>query len=238
MFNELSPRVAALKKRFDEFMAEELVPAEKVYEAQHAAQADRWQHPPVFHELKAKARSAGLWNLWLPASDYGPGLTNLEYSTFCESMGRIAFAAEVFNCSAPDTGNMEVLVRYATDEQKQRWLVPLLDGEIRSCFAMTEWAVASSDATNVQASIRREGDEYVINGHKWYTSGAPDPRCKIAIFMGKSNPEAAPHRQQSMILVPLETSGVTVVRPLHVFGYDDAPHGHAETRFDNVRVPV
>lgn len=238
MFAELSPRVAALKKRFDEFVMEEVVPAEAVYDAQHAAQEDRWQHPPVFHEIKAKAKSAGLWNLWLPESEYGPGLTNLEYARFCEVMGRIHFAAEIFNCSAPDTGNMEVLVRYGTLEQKQRWLEPLLAGEIRSCFAMTEPDVASSDATNIRSSIVRAGDEYLINGHKWYTSGAPDPRCKIAIFMGKSDPEAATHKQQSMILVPMETPGVTVVRPLHVLGFDDAPHGHAETLWQNVRVPA
>ena len=241
MFVQPSPRVAALKKRFDEFFAEEVVPAEAVYNAQHAELAqrgERWQHPPVFHELKAKAKAAGLWNLFLPESDYGSGLTNLEYAPFCEVMGRILFAAEVFNCSAPDTGNMEVFVRYGTPEQRKQWLEPLLAGEIRSCFAMTEMGVASSDATNIQSSIVRDGDHYIINGHKWWTSGAPDPRCKIAIFMGKTDPTAPPHQQQSMVLVPMDTPGVTVVRPLTVFGYDDAPHGHAEMKFENVRVPV
>jgi acyl-CoA dehydrogenase len=238
LFGEPSPRVRALKERFDIFMAERVVPAEATYSAQHAASPNRWLHPPIFEELKAEAKALGLWNLFLPDSDQGPGLSNLEYAPFCEAMGRIPFAAEVFNCSAPDTGNMEVLVRYGTEAQKRTWLAPLLSGEIRSCFAMTEPAVASSDATNVQATIQRDGDHYVVNGHKWWTSGAMDPRCKIAILLGKTDPSAETHRQQSMILIPLDAPGVTIVRPLTVFGYDDAPHGHAETLFENVRVPV
>ena len=230
--------VSALRERFERFFADHVVPAERVYYEQQVALQDRWVPPPILEELKAKARSAGLWNLFLPGSEYGAELTNHEYAPFCETMGRILFAAEVFNCSAPDTGNMEVLARYGTQEQKDRWLVPLLAGEIRSCFAMTEPGVASSDATNICSTIHRDGDDYVINGTKWWTSGAPDKRCKIAIFMGKTDASAPPHRQQSMILVPLDTPGVHVRRRLTVFGYDDAPHGHAEIAFEDVRVPA
>jgi len=189
-------------------------------------------------ELKTKARKAGLWNLFLPESDRGAGLTNAEYAPLCEVMGRVGFAPEVFNCAAPDTGNMEVIERYGTDEHKKRWLEPLLDGKIRSAFAMTEPAVASSDATNIQTEIRRDGDQYVINGRKWWTSGILDPRCQILIVMGRSNPDAPPHKQQSQILVPRDTPGITVKRFLPVFGYDDAPHGHGEVLFENVRVPA
>ena len=219
-------------------MDEHLYPNEAAIAAGNDA-GDRWQPAPLIDELKAKARDAGLWNLFLPESEHGAGLTNLEYAPLCEIMGRSPYAPEVFNCSAPDTGNMEVLARYGTEEQKKQWLVPLLAGEIRSAFAMTEPAVASSDATNIEARIVREGDSYVINGRKWWTSGAPDPRCKILIFMGKTDPTNPDrHKQQSMILVPLDTPGVEIVRILPVFGYDDAPHGHAEVDFKNVRVPA
>lgn len=220
-------------------MEEHVYPNESVYEEQLSQQKDRWAEvPPVIEELKAKAKKEGLWNLFLPESDLGAGLTNLEYAPLCEIMGRSPIGPEVFNCNAPDTGNMEVLVRYGTEEQKKKWLEPLLNGDIRSCFAMTEPDVASSDATNIESSIVRDGDEYVLNGRKWWTSGAGDPRCKIAIFMGKNDPNAPRHEQQSMILVPLDTPGVKIERMLSVYGYDHAPHGHGELTFDNVRVPA
>ncbi len=225
-----------LHERLTAFMAEHVHPAEAAYVAQVAE--DRWRPPPVVEELKAKARAAGLWNLFLPESDYGVGLANLEYAPLCEVMGRVPWAPEVFNCSAPDTGNMEVLARYGSPAQKDRWLKPLLAGDIRSCFAMTEPDVASSDATNIRSHIERRGDEYVINGRKWWTSGAGDPRCKVAIFMGQTDPAAEPYRRQSMVLVPMDARGVTVRRMLTVYGYDDAPHGHAEVTFENVTVPA
>jgi acyl-CoA dehydrogenase len=221
------------------FIDEHVYPAERTYDDQLNSQPSRWQSPPVMEELKAKARRAGLWNLFLPDSDYGAGLTNLEYAPLCEIMGRSPIAPEVFNCSAPDTGNMEVLTRYGTPEQKREWLEPLLDGRIRSAFAMTEPKVASSDATNIESSVARRGDEYILNGHKWWISGTGDPRCKILIFMGKSDPRHPDkYKQQSMILVPRDAPGIRVVRMLTVFGYDDAPHGHGEVVFENVRVPA
>lgn len=234
---EYSDKVKYLQKKLSGFMDEYIYPnEEKFYEQLNSG--DRWKVIPIIEELKPKAKAEGLWNLFLPESELGAGLTNLEYAPLCEIMGRVPWASEVFNCSAPDTGNMEVLVRYGTAEQKEAWLKPLLEGEIRSCFAMTEPEVASSDATNIQASIVRKGDEYVINGRKWWTSGAGDPRCKIAIFMGKTDPSAPTHKQQSMILVPMDAPGVKIERMLHVFGYDDAPHGHAEVTFTDVRVPA
>jgi len=233
---EFSNKTKELQRRLQAFMAEHIYPNEPRF--QDEIERDRWKPTRVIEELKPKARAAGLWNLFLPNDESGAGLTNLEYAPLCEIMGRSVMAPEVFNCSAPDTGNMEVLARYGTPEQQGRWLKPLLEGEIRSCFAMTEPEVASSDATNIRASIVREGDEYVINGRKWWTSGAGDPRCKVAIFMGKTNASAAVHIQQSMILVPLDTPGVKIVRLLSVFGYDHAPHGHAEIAFENVRVPT
>jgi acyl-CoA dehydrogenase len=234
----VSPRTEELAARVTAFMDEYIYPAEPVFERQLEAAANRWEPLPVMAELKAKAKAADLWNLFLPKRHYPDALTNLEYAPLCEIMGRSPIGPEPFNCSAPDTGNMETLILYGTDEQKERWLKPLMDGEIRSCFAMTEPAVASSDATNIRAEIRRDGDHYVVNGRKWWTSGAMDRRCKIAIVMGMTNPDAEPHRRQSMILVPLDTPGVKVVRALSLFGYDDAPHGHAEVVFDNVRVPA
>jgi acyl-CoA dehydrogenase len=233
-----SPKTAALIERLTRFMQAHIYPNETRFARQVAA-GDRWQPVQLMEELKAQARGAALWNLFLPESDRGAGLTNLEYAPLCEIMGRIWWAPEVFNCSAPDTGNMEVLVRYGTEAQKEQWLVPLLEGRIRSCFAMTEPAVASSDATNIEASIRRDGEDYVINGRKWWASGAIDPRCKLFIFMGKTdagNPDR--HRQQSMVIVPRDAKGVSVLRHLNVFGYDDAPHGHGEVLFEDVRVPV
>lgn len=235
---ETTERATKLANKLTAFMDEYVYPAEAVFEEQLESQGDRWQIPPIMEELKAKAREAGLWNLFLPESDYGAGLTNLEYAGLCEIMGRSPIGPEAFNCSAPDTGNMEVLVRYGTPEQRKQWLDPLLDGKIRSCFAMTEPAVASSDATNIEASITRDGDDYVINARKWWTSGAMDKRCKISIFMGKTDPNAEKHKQQSMILVPMDTPGVKVERGLTVFGYDHAPHGHAEVTFTDVRVPA
>ena len=235
---EVSPKAAALAIRLKVFMDEHIYPNEAVFRAQ-VDDGDRWQPTAIVEALKPKARAAGLWNLFLPESQYGAGLTNLEYAPLCEIMGRSpVFAPEVFNCSAPDTGNMEVLARYGTDEHRRRWLEPLLAGRIRSCFAMTEPDVASSDATNIRSSIVGDGSDYVINGRKWYISGAGDPRCTIAIFMGKTNPGAPRHQQQSMILVPMDTPGITIKRVLPVFGYDDAPHGHAEITFENVRVPA
>src|SRR5271154_5904722 len=236
---EVSPKVERLRARLLDFMAAHVYPAEKLFERQLNEAPSRWQIPPIMEELKAKARDAGLWNLFLPESALGAGLNNLEYAPLCEIMGRSPIAPEVFNCSAPDTGNMETLVRYATPEQQERWLKPLLAGEIRSSFAMTEPAVASSDATNIEARIERDGNQgYVVNARKWWTSGAMDPRCKIFILMGKTDPNAPRHEQQSMILVPRDTPGLRVVRPLSVFGYDDAPHGHAEVEFKDVRVPA
>ena len=234
---DYSPRVKELQMRLRAFMDAHVYPNEARHDAE-VEQPDRWQPTPVVEELKALAKAAGLWNLFLPESARGAGLANVEYAPLCEIMGRVSFAPEVFNCSAPDTGNMEVLERYGTPAQREQWLVPLLDGRIRSAFAMTEPDVASSDATNIRSSIVRDGDHYVINGRKWWTSGAGDPRCRIIIFMGKSNSDAPPHAQQSMILVPRDTPGVTVLRHLPVFGYDDAPHGHMEVDYDNVRVPA
>ena len=238
MSSEHSTKSQELQTRLAAFMDEYIYPNEKVYKRQ-INEGDRWQPVPIIEELKPRARAAGLWNLFLPESEYGAGLTNAEYAPLCEIMGRAApFAPEVFNCSAPDTGNMEVLVRYGSAEQRRVWLDPLLAGQIRSCFAMTEPDVASSDATNIQSAIVREGECYVVNGRKWWTSGAGDPRCRVAIFMGKSDPKAEKHKQQSMILVPMDAPGVTVRRMLPVFGYDDAPHGHGEVTFENVRVPA
>jgi len=225
--------------RIQAFMDAEILPSEAVYQRQVESASSRWCVPAVMEELKAKAREKGLWNLFLPESEYGSGLTNLEYAPLCELMGRSPIAPEAFNCSFPDTGNMEVLVRYGTSEQRRQWLEPLLAGTIRSAFAMTEPDVASSDATNIRSSIVRDGNQYVINGRKWWTSGIGDPRCKVLIFMGKTDPgNADRHRQQSMILIPRETPGITLVRMLRVFGYDDAPHGHGELLFEDVRVPV
>jgi acyl-CoA dehydrogenase len=244
---DFSPRQRELMRRVSEFMDEHVYPAEPTYEAQ-MAEGERWKVIPVLEELKAKAKKAGLWNMFMPPCSGHPHvddrfvfeglqLTNLEYAPLCEMMGRVSFAPEVFNCSAPDTGNMEVFQRFGTLEQKERWLRPLMNGEIRSAFLMTEPAVASSDATNIQTRIESDGDDYVINGRKWWSSGVGDPRCKIAIVMGRTNPDAPTHAQQSQVLVPLDAPGVKVLRMLPVFGYDDAPHGHAEVLLENVRVP-
>ncbi len=235
---EISPRVAALRDRVEAFMVESVYPNERRY-YDEAEKLGPWQVYPVVEELKPLAREAGLWNLFLPQSEHGAGLTNYEYATLCETMGRSHLAPELFNCSAPDTGNMEVLARYGTPEHQERWLKPLLAGEIRSCFAMTEPAVASSDATNIESSIVREGDDYIINGHKWYTTNATDPRCKVCIFMGKTDPDNPDrHRQQSMILVPMDAPGVKVIRPIAVFGFYGVPDRASEVVFENVRVPA
>jgi acyl-CoA dehydrogenase len=231
-----SKKVEDLQRRLRAFMDEYIYPNEQRF--QDEVERNRWSPTAVMEELKAKARAAGLWNLFLPDDEHGAGLTNLEYAPLCEIMGRSMMASEVFNCSAPDTGNMEVLARYGTPEQKERWLKPLLAGQIRSCFAMTEPAVASSDATNIEASIVRDDNEYVLNGRKWWASGAGDPRCKLAIFMGKTDPSAPRYQQQSMVLAPMSAPGVKIERLLTVFGYDHAPHGHGEVVFTNVRVPV
>jgi acyl-CoA dehydrogenase len=235
---EYSDKVKELRERLQAFTQEFIYPNEKTF-YQQVAQGDRWEPTQIIEDLKPKARAAGLWNLFLPASRHGAGLTNLEYAPLCEIMGRIPWAPEVFNCSAPDTGNMETLERYGSEEHKREWLIPLLDGKIRSCFAMTEPEVASSDATNIRSRIERAGNEYVINGRKWWSSGAGDPRCKLFIFMGKTDPDnTSKYFQQSMILIARDTPGVKVLRPLSVFGYDDAPHGHMEVLFENVRVPA
>ena len=244
-----TPKVQELRERVQAFMNEHVYPAEPAYWAEiqaNTAAGRRWTPLETIERLKPKARAAGLWNLFLPPRaenhgptlQYGSGLTNLEYAPLSEIMGAVPWASEVFNCSAPDTGNMETIARYGSTEHHKQWLEPLLEGQIRSAFAMTEPAVASSDATNIEARIERQGDEYVINGRKWWTSGAGDPRCKIIIFMGKTDPDAPRHSQQSMVLVPMDTKGIKVVRPLSVFGYDDAPHGHMEVLFENVRVPT
>jgi len=232
-----STKVEDYQTKLLTFMDDHVYPNERTYVEQHEA-GEKWVSPAIMEEMKVKARDVGLWNLFLPEAEYGAGLTNLEYAPLCEIMGRSPIGPEVFNCSAPDTGNMEVLVRYGSDAQKERWLKPLLAGEIRSAFAMTEPDVASSDATNIQSRIERDGDEYVLNGRKWWTSGAGDQACKVFIFMGKTDPEAEKYKQQSMILVPVETPGVTLVRPLSVYGYDHAPHGHFEVDFKDVRVPA
>jgi len=237
MFFEFTEKVKDLQTRLTAFMEGHIYPNEGIFIKQ-VNEGDRWQPAPVVEELKARACEEGLWNLFLPESEYGAGLTNYEYAPLCEIMGRTPWAPEVFNCSAPDTGNMETLVRYGNEEQKEKWLKPLLAGEIRSAFCMTEPDVASSDATNIRASIIRDGDQYVIDGNKWWASGGGDPRCRLLIFMGKTDPDAPIHKQQSMIIVPADTPGVNIKRNLTVFGYDHAPHGHAQILFENVRVPA
>jgi acyl-CoA dehydrogenase len=238
MLKELSTNAKELQARLLVFMEENIYPNESLFQEQLNAGESRWIVPPIIEELKEKAKAEGLWNLFLQDTESGQGLSNYEYAHLCEIMGRSLIAPEIFNCNAPDTGNMEVFIKYGTEEQKKQWLEPLLKGEIRSIFSMTEPDVASSDATNIQGSIIRDGDEYVINAKKWWSTGAMDPRCEIAIVMGKSNPNAARHEQQSMILVPFNTPGVEIIRHLPVFGYDDAPHGHAEIHYNNVRVPA
>ena len=236
---EHSTKVKELQARVSAFMEAHIYPNEKLFDQQLDEGDTRWQIPPIMEELKAKAKADGLWNMFLPDSERGFGLSNLEYAPLCEIMGRSKIASEVFNCSAPDTGNMEGLERYGNDEHKRVWLEPLLNGEIRSAFAMTEPRVASSDATNIESNIKRDGDDYIINGRKWWTSGIGDPRCKVLIFMGKTDPDNPDrHKQQSMVVVPVETPGIKVLRTLPVFGYDDAPHGHGEVEFKDVRVPA
>lgn len=231
-----SAKTADLLVRLNAFMDEHVYPNEELYFEQ--VRQERWRTPPIIKQLQEKAKAQGLWNLFLPESHHGAGLTNTEYAPLCEVMGRVHFSSQIFNCAAPDTGNIETIERYGSETQKAKWLPGLLDGSIRSAFAMTEPEVASSDATNIQASIRREGDEYVINGRKWWISGVGDPDCKVMIFMGKTDPSAPKHKQQSMILVPTDTKGIEILRPMHVFGYDDAPHGHMEITFTDVRVPA
>ena len=238
---DYSPRQKEWIKRVGDFMEQHIYPAEEIYAGQMeeaTKKGNRWIVVPIVEDLKKIAKSQGIWNLFLPHSEYGAGLTNLEYAPLSEMMGRVGFASEVFNCSAPDTGNMEVLDRYGSPHQQEKWLKPLLEGEIRSAYIMTEPAVASSDATNISTRIERKGDHYVINGRKWWSSGVGDPRCKIMIVMGKTDPETDKYRQQSQILVPMDTPGVTIKRMLPVFGYDDAPHGHGEVLFENVKVPL
>ena len=234
---DYSQKVKTLSNHLVSFMDKNIYPNEATFFSEINSNEDRWQVPSIIEDLKILAKKERLWNLFLPESEHGAQLSNLEYAPLAEIMGRSLIASEVFNCSAPDTGNMEVLVRYGTKEQKDKWLEPLLSGEIRSAFAMTEPDVASSDATNIESTIKSDGDYYVINGHKWWTSGAMDPRCKVLIFMGKTDINAPKHSQQSMIIVPMNSPGITIVRPLKVFGYDDAPHGHAEMQFKDVRVP-
>jgi acyl-CoA dehydrogenase len=238
---DYTPKVEALREKLSAFFDEHIYPNERAFAAEIALNrqnGNAWLPTELVEMLKQRARDAGLWNLFLPASQRGAGLTNLEYAPLCEIMGRVPWSPEVFNCNAPDTGNMETLERYGSEENKREWLEPLLQGQIRSAFLMTEPEVASSDATNIQTRITRDGDSYVINGHKWWSSGAGDPRCKLFIVMGKTDPDAPRHQQQSMILVPSDATGITVHRPLTVFGYDDAPHGHMEITLDHVRVPA
>ncbi|MFY7850494.1 MAG: acyl-CoA dehydrogenase family protein, partial [Brevundimonas sp.] len=237
MLFSFSERALELRDRVRRFMTDRVLPAEARFASETEGER-RWTTPPILEELKAEARAQGLWNLFLPDSPFGAGLSNLDYAILAEEMGRVTWAPEIFNCNAPDTGNMEVLIRYGTEAQKARWLEPLLAGEIRSCFAMTEPAVASSDATNIETRISRDGDDYVINGRKWWTTGAMNARCEIAILMGKNDPDAPRHQQQSMILVPMKSKGIEIVRGLTTLGFDEPPHGHAEVVFDNVRVPA
>ena len=238
MLPELRPEAVDLISRVKDFIEKECVPYEHTFHEQIQDGDDRWKsYPPIMNELKDKAKSLGLWNLFLPESEFGAGLTNYEYAHLAEAMGTCHIASEAMNCQAPDTGNMEVIARYGNEDHQKEWLQPLLDGEIRSAFGMTEPGVASSDATNMQATAVLDGDEYVINGEKWWTSGAGDPRCKIIIFMAVTNPDAAKHQRHSMMLVPMESEGIEIKQMMHVFGYDDAPHGHAHIKFNNVRIP-